>query len=1422
MRVHLFSISESDHVFLLTIHHIACDAWSIWVLQDELRLLYAGEESGKRVALPPLATSYADYVRWQTEMLESQAGQRHWSFWREQLTGELPVLDLRSDRHRPTAPTYRGSTIPLRIPEELTEQLALLARTEGATLYVVLLAAFQALLHRYTDQRDILVGCPASGRTRSEFGGVVGYFVNPLVMRADLSGNPPFREFLAQVRRRVLAALAHQDYPFPVLVERLNPKRDPSRSPLFQVAFVFQKPQRLGDTATLYAAAKTEARLDVGGLTVEPFELHQQEGQFDLTLEMIEAEGSLRGLFKYSTDLFERETISCMADHFRNILQAIARTPDQRLQHLPLLSQRDREKLLVEWNTTHVDFPEDPCIHESFEAQVRASPDRPAVSSRGRQLTYRQLNERSNQLAHYLRKHGVGPEVLVGICAERSVEMVVAILGVLKAGGAYVPLDPEYPRERLAFMLDDTRAPVVLAHRRVTGSLPAFSGRVLLLDTDWDEIAQECTENPDRTITAENLAYVIYTSGSSGRPKGVAIAHRSAAALIAWAKTRFGPEDLRGVLASTSICFDLSVFELFVTLSTGGKVLIVENVLELQTMDPLDEITLVNTVPSAIAELLRNGGLPRSVRTVNLAGEPLSTELADLVYGAGNVARVFDLYGPTEDTTYSTCALRTRGGPATIGRPIANTQIYLLDNHLQPVPRGVPGELYIGGAGLAQGYLNLPQLTAERFIPNLFSADPSSRLYRTGDLARYLPDGNLEFLGRTDHQVKIRGYRIELGEIESALIQHPAVEEAAVVPRDDHQGQKRLVAYAVPCEGDRTSVEDLRRFLGGKLPNFMVPSLFLTLDALPRTPNGKLDRRALPATDGSRPHLEKKYVAPRNPTEEVLRRIWCDLLGLERAGVFDNFFELGGDSILGIQMVSRARAAGLRCSPTELLQNQTIAGLAAVVGAARKIVAQQGEVSGPVGLTPIQQWLFEQARSHPECFNQWLLLEVRPGVDPAPLGKAVNELEIRHDALRLRFHRQGDQWQATNAPVTKGSVFAEVDLSDLPHAEQDAAMDTRGTEVQKSLRLEDGPLLRSVYFNLGTHRPARLLLTVHHLVVDGVSWRILLEDIHRVYWQLERDEPIQKVPKTTSFQEWSRRLAQFSESSQAAREGSYWTSRRGPSAQPIPLDFDNGVNTVASAETVVQKLEPDQTNAVLGEIHKAYRTRIDEILLTALASAYRRWSGQTRLLLDLESHGRQQLWEDIDLSRTVGWFTSLYPILLETEESSGPGEAIKSIKEQLREVPSHGISYGALRYLSDGEIAVRLMAQPRPSVVFNYLGQLDRGLDHSSSLFVGVGLARGLYQSPEARRAHAVEINAYVAHDRLHVEWTYSRALHRPESIESWASEFMRSLGELIKHCQDPESGGYTPSDFPAARISQKDLQAVLAKIQRKEGETPP
>jgi amino acid adenylation domain-containing protein len=1105
----------------------------------------------------------------QGEVLESQL-----AYWKKQLEN-IPIVNLPTDRPRPAKQSFRGAREPIALSESLTAAINELSRREAVTQFMTLLAAFNVLLYRYSGQEDVVVGSPVTKRNRPELEGLIGFFVNTLVLRNNLAGKPTFKQLLSRVRDAFLEAYAHQDLPFENLVQELQADRELSRNPLFQVMFALQN--------------ATRPLPQISGLTIEPMEVESEISQFDLSLFLRERDGKLIGFFEYSSELFDPPKIKRMAGHLETLLRAIVTDPGQTISDLPMLTEAERHQLLVEWNDTKADYPKDSCIHEFFEAQVERTPDAVAVELEGRQVSYRELNRRANQLAHYLRSLGVGPEKRVGICTDRSLEMVMGLLGILKAGGAYVPLDPAYPKARLEFMLQDSKCCVLLTQEKwlgdqltLTNSQASHSDvKIVALDRDADAIRKEDRENPPGYFNSSNLAYVIYTSGSTGTPKGVAIEHRNTIALLSWAKDVFTRSEISGVLASTSICFDLAVFELFVPLSWGGRVVLIENALRLFETHEANGATLINTVPSVMTALLRAGRLPGSLRAVNLAGEPLRSELVEELYKTATVKKVYDLYGPSETTTYSTFTLRTIDRPATIGRPISNTQVYILDSSFQPVPIGVTGEIHIGGNGVARGYLGRTELTKEKFIKNPFSDDPNSRLYRTGDLARYLPDGEIQFHGRADNQVKIRGCRIELGEIESVLNQHLAVKESVVVVREDtrefalelpesklntesHKGidipssEKRLVAYIIARQQLVAAISELRSLLAEKLPPYMVPAEFVFLDHFPLNDNGKLDRSKLPAPDELNQYPDDLVIAPRTEIEELIANVWQDVLKLDNINVHDNFFELGGHSLLAIQIVAKlSDVVDREVSLKTLFDAPTIAGLAEKL----ETIIRDGNTpelppivpvprDRPLPLSMNQEHLWHLDRMIPgtNLFNMPYVYRLSGDLNVDALEMAFQEIVRRHEALRTVFADvDGRPVQVIHAAPRFQLPFKDLRGEMAGDLEQMAAclvLDERN----QGFDLAVGPLVRVKLIQLNS-ADYLLLATMHHIISDDRSMQIFRRELVALYDAFSQGKASPLPEPTIHFADYAVWERELLENRRLSAQMNYWKKQL---ASPLP------------------------------------------------------------------------------------------------------------------------------------------------------------------------------------------------------------------------------------------------------------------------------
>ncbi len=1426
-RALLVCLAPHDHVLILSQHHIITDGWSVGLLVDELAQRYAAV-SETPVQLPELAIQYADIAQRQRDQLSDPVLQLHLDYWRRQLAG-LEVLELPTDRSRPHLRTTAGAVHRQDLPAELVRGLTRVGQTHGATLFMTLTAAVQVLLSRYANQRDVAVGTVTSGRHRAELENLVGFFVNTVVLRSTVEGARTFEEFLADVRETVLDAFAHDEVPFDRLVEDLQPERDASRTPLVQTLVVLQ--------------SEMVRPREAGGLWITEHDLPRPSARFDLVLEFLPRGDLLNLAVEYNTDLFDPGTVERMAGHLLLLLTAIAADPGRSLAELPLLTEAERHRVLVGWNDTELAVSP-AVLPELFEAQVARTPDAPAVVFEGGVVSFAELDARANRLAWLLIARGAGPERMVALVLARSVEIVVAQLAVVKAGAAFVPVDPAYPVERIGFMLTDARPALVLTVAEVAGGLAVLveGADAIVVVLDDPGVVAAVAAMPDRAPTdadrgslllVAHPAYVIYTSGSTGRPKGVVVSHAGLASFAAAEAEHFrvGPGDR--VLQFSSPSFDASVLELCMSLPAGAALVVpppgpllggelAEVLARHRVTHALIPPVALATVPGQVAA----SGLAE-FRTVVVGGDVCGAELVAR-WAPGR--RMINAYGPTESTVVATWSQAlTPGGSPPIGAPIPNTRTYVLDADLRPVPVGVAGELYLAGAGLARGYLHRPGLTAARFVANPFGS-PGGRMYRTGDLVRWTPGGELVFAGRVDEQVKIRGFRIELGEVESVVAARPDVAQVAVVVREAAvtggagagagPGAKRLVAYVV-ADGT-VDLTQLRVHAAAMLPDYMVPSAFVMLDELPLNVNGKLDRRALPALDVSAA-LATGYGAPRTDIEQTLTGIWAEVLGLQRVGIEDNFFAHGGDSILSIQVVARAARAGLRMRSRDIFLHQTVASLAPNVTAVELEPVDQGPVTGAVPLTPIQSWLFDTQTVAPGHFHQSLSLELAEGVDEAALRTALVTLLEHHDALRMQFEQLDGRWCQRNAPVEPVEVLRRVDLSpvdgdpvdgDLVDGYRRTVMAAVLGSIQADLDLGRGPLPAAVLFELGDGQRPVLVLTVHHLVVDGVSWRILLEDLAIAYRVARGDaaaaDPAARLgAKTTSFREWALRLSEHAAAGGFDDELDYWGAIAKGADPELPTDGAQPntaqPNTVASVRSVSLGLDEQETRALLQQVPEVYRTQVNDVLLAALGRVLGDWTGREHVLVDLEGHGREELFDGVDLSRTVGWFTTLFPVTLPVGSGPDWSARLTSVKEHLRAIPGRGLGYGALRYLTpalDNANATAGLTPPTPQISFNYLGYvaLPAGGD---GLYHAVYEQLRLDENPQAERAHVLEVVGRVERNRLVFTWSYSEDLHQRATVSALADDMLSALREIIAYCARPGAGGRSPSDFPLARLDQ-------------------
>lgn len=1307
-------------------------------------------------------------------LLTDGAHADHRAFWAATLGAASGDFHARQPwLSRPVA-TQTVMTADCPISPEAASVVADLGKGKDLGTFVVCAGALALVLRQHTRAATVVMDTPPLA------GAEPGHELLPLVAAPD--GAETLRAFLARFGERVGGTFSFAPFPVSAFSDAVLQQPRPATN----VALTFEGLQ-----------AATPAA-----------------GDYDLHVT-VAAAPALRIRLTGRAPAFSVDYLQALARHLARALEAFAQR-DTRIDDVDLLDDAERARLLVDCNPGRAGGTVARTIHSLFEEVVAARGGADAVVLHDTSLTYDTLNQRANQLARFLQtEYGVQRGDVIGVVTHRSPDTIAAILGVLKAGAVYLPIDPDYPEERLTFLVSDASVKVLLVQSEHFERLmalyetPMFALDIQLatLETDAGNLGDTCAPT--------DLAYIIYTSGSTGRPKGVLLEHAGFATMIRHHVETFGVTPDETLLQFYGQSFDSSLFEIFMALLSGATLVMVDrdtinDPAQLSAYVAAQGVTML-TMPPVYVSTLARASLA-GVRRYVSAGDHCRVE--DALQLAA-VADYYNSYGPTETsvcvTHYKVDPAQPYGARIPIGVPISGTSIYLLDERLRPVPFGVVGEICIGGAGLARGYLNRDDLTAAAFVPSPF--DDGGRLYRTGDLGAWLPDGNLEVIGRRDHQVKIRGYRVEPGEIESVLDQHPAVKEAAVIAREDEQGHKRLAAYVTAAGA--IDIADLKTLIRARLPEFMMPSAFTVLDAMPLTANGKIDRRALDALVETAAAAEPGAGLPQNAVQATLVRIWQDVLGVERVGIHDNVFDLGGDSILIIQIVARAREAGLKLAPNQLFDHQTVAALAEVAIAAdpaAAVAAEQGPIEGPTPLAPMQAWFFERRFADAHHFNQSVCLEAAGGIDAAAAEGATRAIVAHHDALRLRFSERGGEVWAEYGPVPGSASFEIVDLSSAPAGAEDAAIRTAVERCQSGFDLAAGPLLKVALLRPGNGRPSRLVFVAHHLAVDGVSWRVLLGDFSTAYAQIAAGKPVALPAKTSSFRTWTSRVAAVASTMRA----DYWLNAPAVDAAPLPVDRDRaeGLNTKAAAGDVTRTLDAATTAALLQDVPRAYATEITDVLLAGLALTFREWTGDSRLLIDLEAHGREELVDDVDVSRTVGWFTAQFPLQLEIDGDATPAGAIRAVKEQLRAVPYRGAGYGALRYLSrDAGIAAALAGRPAPEVLFNYFGQAGRVLAPELQWTLVPGGTHGDI-SPRNERAHLLEINGMVADGCLTLTWTFCEAIHDRATIAALAARYEDRLRLLVEHSR---SAGpqYTPSDFPAAGLDQKSLDALVAKLSK-------
>ncbi|MDY7093376.1 MAG: amino acid adenylation domain-containing protein [Acidobacteriota bacterium] len=1420
-------LTAAAPLLLVAAPSLCLDARSLELLFQEL---VEGYVSPRQWAPHERPMPYAQYSEWQQQLLELDETAEEREFWRSRDYEALLALALPFERPRRARLMGPMEEVGETLTEDQERGLLALGRSLGLSSPELVLAVWLVQLAHLSGGGAVGLARQSQGRPYEELAQALGLFEKYLPLQVRVSAKQSFRAFVDDVRIEIEEAEGWLEY---FDWGQVLPRGGGSR-PLPVGFETVHRPQQLQSEGQSFRVQHHEAVTE----------------RCQLTLRVTEGGGPPRLTARFDPWLFSRPDLERMLAGLVAGIDSVLAEPVAPTGALSFLPAGQRQQVLQGFQPAPRYYPGEPLVHRHIDARCALQPERPALIAGDVTRSYGELAAESNRVARRLRHLGAGPETLVGVFMERSAELVAVLLGVLKAGAAYLPLDPDYPADRLQLMVEDSGIEILVCGPGLAATAPDGPSKVVALEArtgpQGELLPEESSDPLPPSPTSPDLAYAIYTSGSTGRPKAALNGHRSLYNRLLWMQERFALTADEAVLHKTPFSFDVSVWELLWPLLVGARLVLARpgGQREPNYLIELIEsqrISTVHFVPAMLRVFLQNPESRRclGLRRILASGETLSPDLAELARRRLPDTALFNLYGPTECAIDVTCAAYRPVAdeeavsllPVPIGTPVTNVQIYLLDGRGRPVPVGVAGELFIGGVAVGRGYLGRPALTAGSFVPDPFGGAFGGRLYRTGDAARWLADGALEFIGRLDQQVKIRGFRVEPGELESALVEHSQVSEAAVVVREDLPGYPRLVAYVAPNpdspDGDGTGtgsggwhrggveglLDSLRGFLGQRLPAHLMPSTTLVLEELPLLPNGKVDRAALPTPA---PPAGAGGTSAEHPAEEILLEIWHRVLGVEGIGLDDDFLALGGDSILSMQVATYANQAGLSLRPAQVFEHPTVRRLARVVIRNPELaLEEQRSVSGAVRLTPVQKWFLELDLPRPEHWNQALMMHAESYLDSAALRRALIGLVRHHDSLRSRFVGDGPAWEQQVAEIGPEDPLVTVDLGALSVDDARRQRQELAARLQASLDLERGPLFRAAWMPGPEVTEHRLLMVAHHLVVDGVSWRILLADLEVAYRQaLACSETLRMPPKTASFQTWSEHLYRRAQSQDVIQQLDYWLALPWSEVGRLPLDVPGGAggNLVATEELLSRSLDEKLTSDLLQRSSQAYRTEVGDLLITALVRSISRWTGSASVPVMLEGHGR----EDRDgptVHRTVGWFTSLYPVVFNFGQGAGPGDAVVAVKEQLRQLPQRGLGYGLLRYLnSQGDSVSRLRALPRPEISFNYLGQFDSVLA-DSELLQPVDESPGPLRAPEGPRPFLVEVNAWVIHGRLEMVWSFSPAVHHRETIDDLADHCLEALKALIEHCLSPEASGCTVSDFPMAELSTEELDRLVEQV---------
>lgn len=1377
-RSRLFRISQEQYLWYINVHHIAFDAWSHALLVQQIFQCYdqLGEQHAPSSITP---YSYIDYACWQRSPSQEKQLLHKLAYWKDKLA-DVPPLELYTDRPRPSERTYNGDSVAISLTPVLSQKLRQQCQQTGATPFTLVLAVLRVLLHKYSRQDDFAIGTLIANRSRTELENVIGFFTNTLAFRNYVDPQLSFLQLLEQEKTTVFNAFANQDISFEKLVEELNPPRDMSRAAIFQVMLILNNTQT-GTQANQQTANAAQNAIQLQALTTE-----NQTAKYDLTFYFSEGD-ALSGFIEYNTDLFNRDTINRMAEHLALLMERLLDTPHQVVANVSLLSEQEQQQILKHWSQGEQLSVADTTLDQLVQQQALKAPDLTAVVSRDVRLSYQQLEQMSTGLAMQLQAHGVGRGHYVAIATERNASMIVAMLGTLKAGAAYIPIDLSYPADRVQYMFETAQIAAVITQPALTDSVPDGNWPVLRLHSSG-----ECIEPKQLSATflrsqaqAQDQAYVIFTSGSTGLPKGVMIPHHSVVNFLHAMSRAPGVKPGESLLAVTTISFDIAVLEIFLPLINGGTVVLADKE-QLQDANCIlqliqqHNINVMQATPSMWRMLLDMGWQGKRDMRILCGGEALPPELAETLLLRSS--SFWNLYGPTEATVWCSRHRIESGdgenGAVTIGKPIENTCLYLLDEQMQPVPVGVPGEIYIGGHCLARGYMARADLTADAFVPDPFTV--GSLLYRTRDLARYNSSGNVIFLGRADSQVKVRGFRIELGEIDTTLNKHESILQSVSVVHEIKPGDKRIVCY---FEANTKTLEhdSLRVYLKKQIPEYMVPAIFIQLEKLPLTPNGKINRRALPKPSADLIQSGVPYVAPTDDTEAALCQLYQQILRTERVGINDDFFSLGGDSLLVIQLVSKAKLYNISLTARQVFQHKTPR-LLAQASLTTQILRQLTPVEGPVGMTPAQRHFLSLKHSNPHYHTLGVYLEPRDNdFNISAVEQALVQVLTRHDSLRMRMADEKintPELICAAPPQTYSLKQVTLDVTD--QADYERQLGRRIYYSVTSLDLQQGPLFQACLYRCNLDVKPTLFLFGHFMLADIGSWHIIIDDFETSYRQFSRNEPLSLPEKGTSFKQWVEKLSAWGYSDEMAKQRPYWLLPERKLAAELVKDYPEGLNLMSSSQSVYVQLNQQQTSTLLDEVPKITGAKIDAILLTSIVYAFRQSCKSNSLMIDLLGHGKEALFDDVDLSRTVGWFNTIYPAFLDYGNNGNPVAAIKAINEQLRAIPNGGIGYGVLRYLiQDQELIEHFNHTPEPQVFFNYFGhdnQADLRVLRKVDGFGGYGLDH------QTKRLRPLAVGVYIKEGEMAIRWEFSNAIYRVERIEQLAADCQHCILEILNN----------------------------------------